>query len=243
MFNKYGDIVIPAEYNDLSRVRNGMVIALRGSVKKYLNNGEHFSWVGGKEYLIDTANKVLIDSFKLDHNLNFFSLKISSKPDSDPIRQYFNGTNGQYYSFIDYEKEFRVWLKTLLLEDPTKDKLRLLILKTIVSWKEPEGWIKEEKEAFIDRNYDLIKSTFTELTSLKCDYNIFDNGLNPYIYDTEEYATYFNNCGEPKEWIYPVKDIVINRSKKKKLAKQEHLEFLRTDDGYKLISITIQNIN
>ena len=81
-----------------------------------------------------------------------------------------------------------------------------------------------------------------ELTSSKCDYNVFDDGLNPYIYDTVEYANYFNNCGEPKEWIYPVKDIVINHFKKKNLENQDHLEFLRTDDGYKLISITMQNI-
>jgi hypothetical protein len=243
MFNKNGDIVIPSEYNDLTRVRNGMVIALKGSIKKYIDNGEHFSWVGGKEYLIDTTNTVLIDNFKLDNNLNFFSLKISSKPDSDPVRQSFKGTNGQYYSFVDFEKEFRVWLKTTLLEDPTKDRLRLMTLKTIVSWKEPEGWVTEDKEAFINRNYNLIKTMFLELTATNCDYNIFDIGLNPYIYDTEEYARYFNNCGEPKKWIYPVKNIVINRSKKKKLTKQDHLEFLRTEDGYKFISITLQNVN
>ncbi|MEI6140647.1 MAG: hypothetical protein WCP85_15365 [Mariniphaga sp.] len=243
MFNKNGDIVIPAEYNDMTRVRNGMVIALKGAEKKYMDYGEHFSWVGGEEYLIDTTNKVLIDNFRLDNNQNFFSLKISSNPDSDTLRQNFKGTNGQYYSFIDYEKEFRVWLKTSLLENPTKDRLRLMTFKTIVFWKEPEGWVKEDKEAFINRNFDLIKSKLVELSSLNCDYNIFGNGLNPYIFNTEEYTRYFNNCGEPKEWIYPVKDIVINHSKKKKLSKQDHLEFLRTVDGYKLISITIQNIN
>ncbi|MEI9958494.1 MAG: WG repeat-containing protein [Ferruginibacter sp.] len=37
LFNKNGDIVVPAEYNDITRVRNGMIIALKGAEKK--NNG------------------------------------------------------------------------------------------------------------------------------------------------------------------------------------------------------------
>ncbi|MEI9958493.1 MAG: hypothetical protein WDM90_19800 [Ferruginibacter sp.] len=72
----------------------------------------------------------------------------------------------------------------------------------------------------------------------ECDYNIFDEGLNPYIYESEEYKDYFNNCGESKDWLYPIKNIVISYKDKKDLL-QNHFEFLRTDNGYKLISISI----
>ena len=72
-----------------------------------------------------------------------------------------------------------------------------------------------------------------------CDYNIFDEGLNPYIYESEEYKGYFNNCGESKDWPYSIKNIVISYKDKKGLL-QNHFDFLRTDNGYKLISITIR---
>lgn len=52
-------------------------------------------------------------------------------------------------------------------------------------------------------------------------------------------TAFFNNCGESKDWIYPIKDIVISY-KEDKCEFQDHLEFLRTDDGYKLISLTIR---
>jgi len=83
MFNKNGDIVIPAEYNDLTRVRNGMIIALKGAEKKYSEGGEHYSWIGGLELLIDTNNNILIDNFKLDNKLNFFSIEKTKTPHSD----------------------------------------------------------------------------------------------------------------------------------------------------------------
>src|SRR5687768_8162232 len=61
MFNIKGDIAIPATYNDITRVRNGMIIALTGAKKKQL--GEHYSWEGGRQLLIDTNNNVIIDNF------------------------------------------------------------------------------------------------------------------------------------------------------------------------------------
>lgn len=66
-----------------------------------------------------------------------------------------------------------------------------------------------------------------------------DLSLNPYIYGSEEYKDYFNSCGEAKDGLYPVKDIVISYNDKKGLV-QDHFEFLRTNSGYKLISITIR---
>lgn len=237
MFNKNGDIVIPADYNDLTRVRNGMIIALKGAEKKQW--GEHFSWKGGKEILIDTNNKILIDSFKYDNNLNFFSVLITTSLNADTIRQNFKSVSGQYYSFIDFDKEFRSWLKSSLLDNFTKNRLFECSYIKITFWKEPNGWTSESKSSFLDRNFELIKTKLLDLNSKDCDYNIFDEGLNPYIYETDEYKDFFNNCGESKDWIYPIKNIVISYKDKKELL-QDHFEFLRTDNGYKLISVTIR---
>ncbi|MFN8321045.1 MAG: WG repeat-containing protein [Chitinophagales bacterium] len=239
MFNKNGDIVIPALYNDLTRVRNGMIIALQGAEKKYSEGGEHYSWIGGKELLIDTNNKVLIENFKLDNNFNFYSLNISKLPSSDTLRQNFKAVDGQYYSFIDFDKEFKTWLKTNLLDNFTKQNLPSVTYDEVTFWKERGGWTKEQKENFMERNFELIKSKLLELNSDKCEYFISNEGLNPLIYDADRYNDFFNNCGESKDWIYPVKNIVITHKVGNNFP-QDHFDFLRTDNGYKLISVTIR---
>jgi hypothetical protein len=239
VFNRNGDIVIPAKYNYLSAVHNGILIGRIGAKKKYRNKyDEHPSWEGGKEVLLDTNNKVLIDNFKYNHNLNFYSLVISSQPNPDTIRQNFEATNGQYFSFIDFEKEFRAWLKSNILDNFTKYNLLKASYKEITYWGEQDEWIHERKESFIDKNFELIKAKLQELNSTKCEYHIFDEGLNQFIYNPKEFNDYFNNCGESKNWIYPVKNIVINHRKQNDLF-QDHFHFLRTDDGYKLLSLSI----
>jgi len=239
MFNRKGNIVIPAEYNDMTRVRNGLIIALKGAMKKVWEGGEHYSWVGGKEILIDTTNNILIDSFKYSGNLNFSSLLISTQPNTDTVRQNFKAIKGKFYSFVDFDKEFNVWLTTSLLDNFTRKKLLEATYKEITYWKEPIGWTTETKNSFIDRNYELIKTKLLQLNSKDCDYTIFEDGLNPFIYASDEFVNFFNNCGEPKEWIYPIKDIVISYKEDKGIL-QDHIEFLRTDNGYKLISLTIR---
>lgn len=239
MFNKKGDIAIPADYNALSRVTNGMIIALKDAKKKEM--GEHYSWQGGTQILIDSNNNILIDNFQYDEYLNFYSVLISSRPDPDTIRQNFKGVTGQYYSFVDYDKEFRAWLKTSLLDQFTKTSLLNCSYKEIYYWIEPAGWTPQVKNRFIDRNFDIIKKKLLALNSKECEYHIFDESLNLFIYgyESDEFKNYFNNCGQSKDWIYPVKNIVISYKDNKNLV-QDHFEFLRTDNGYKLISISIK---
>jgi hypothetical protein len=105
-------------------------------------------------------------------------------------------------------------------------------------WKEPDGWTAVPKKDFLERNFELIKAKLLELKTAGCDYSIFDEGLNPYVFESELYKEYYNNCGESKDWIYPVKRIVITLKNKKDLT-QDHFDFLRTDDGYKLLSVAI----
>src|SRR5262249_13239391 len=123
MFNRNGDIVIPARYNDMTRVRNGLITALIGAKKKWWKGGEHYSWIGGREILIDTANNTVIDNFKYAGNLNFFSLLISMQPNPDTLRQNFRTSDGRYLSFTDFDREFKAWLKNVLLGNFTKENL------------------------------------------------------------------------------------------------------------------------
>jgi hypothetical protein len=125
-----------------------------------------------------------------------------------------------------------------LLDNFTKEKLLQATYKEVMFTREPVGWTSETKNRFIDQNYELIKAKLLQLNSKDCDYSIFHDGLNPYIYESAEYRNYFNNCGEPKSWIYPTKTIVISYSDNGN-SHQDHIDFLRTDNGYKLFAVNI----
>lgn len=244
MFNRDGDVVISAEYNELTRVRNGMVVALKGATKEYWDKDKHsgcnhFSWTGGQELLIDTLNNILIENFSYDNSLDFFSLDKSKSPHSDSIRKSFLAKDATYYSFVDYEKEFKQWITTNLLANLTTDKLISASLDTI-TWGSPDGWVKSNRADFIADNFLVLKNGLTELLLSTCDYSISIDGLNPFMYDGAEFEKYFNNCGEAKDYIYPVMDIVVSHITNSDLS-QDHYEFLRTDNGYKLLSVTIRN--
>lgn len=245
MFNGEGDIVIPAEYDDLSNVRNGLVIALKDARKKYPEGNKpsgchHFIWEGGKEYLIDTHNKIIIDNFKNHSSLNLFSLKRDEKPVKDIRRKSYVGTDGRYYSFIDFKQEFQEWFDSSFLKAFSRENLIKNSYHKIYFWKEPRGWTSEINIEFINRNYDLIKSRLSSLNKKNSDYFISIEDLNPFIYEAPEFASYFDNCRQPKEWQYPVLTVVIN-DKNKNDFYQDIFEFLRTKNGYVLISVTIRN--
>lgn len=109
-----------------------------------------------------------------------------------------------------------------------------------ITWEAPEGWRRESNHYFIDRNFGIIKSKLLKLNKPQSDYFYLQDGLNPFMYESAEYDEYFNNCQEAKEWQYPVLNIVINNFDLQG-SSQDHIEFLRTKEGYKLISITIRS--
>ncbi|MCR4031600.1 MULTISPECIES: WG repeat-containing protein [Flavobacterium] len=237
IFNSEGKIVIPALYSDVSKVHNGLISVLKDAKKKRDPLGEHFFWTGGKELLIDLNNKILIKGFKSDNNLNFYSLQKSKEPSKDKTRDNFLGVDGQYYSFINYEKEFKNWLKNTLLSDLSQANLEKHSFDKITYWKEPDGWLNVPKSKFIEQNYIYLKLKLEELKNPKTDYFVSTDGLNQFIFESSEYDLYFNNCNESKDWLYPVKNIVIN-SKNDADFGQDHFHFLRTENGYKLISVS-----
>lgn len=244
MFNSYGKIVVPAIYNDLTRVKNGMIIGLKGAEKQYWDKSKHtgcnhFSWTGGQEVLIDTTNKVLVENFEYDNLLNFFTIENDKVPSSDTIRTSFLAIDGSYYSFVDFEKEFRQWITKEVLSNLTVEKLIDISYDTI-TWETSDGWKKTNKEKLINDNFIILKNGLTEILQSKTDFFISSDGLNPFMFEGAEFEKYFNNCGEPKDWIYPTMSIVISHGITKDFS-QNHYEFLRTDNGYKLICLTIRN--
>jgi len=241
MFNRNGDIVIPAEYNALSNVRNGMVIALKGGKKEYWHKDkdcEHFTWAGGKEVLIDTSNNVLIDDFRCTAYLNYFSIEKTKTPHSDTIRESFLAKDGNYYSFINFEKEFKQWLTDSLFKNLTIEKLIDASYDTITWSSAEKHWTKSHKQQFITNNFEVLKSGLLEIQNPDCKYSISIDGLNSFMCYGLEFEKYFDNCGDAKEWIFPVMNVV---KWNKNNSTQNWYKFLRTDNGYKLISVTIRD--
>jgi len=109
-----------------------------------------------------------------------------------------------------------------------------------ITWESLNSWGKTNKEKLIIDNFAILKNGLLEILQPETDYFISSDGLNPYMFEGTEFDKYFNNCGEPKDWIYPTMSIVISHATKKDFS-QNHYEFLRTDNGYKLICLTIRN--
>ena len=240
IFNSDGNIAIPATYNYVSSVRNGLIMALTGARRVYPKdpNEEHFDpWEGGTDVLMDVNNKILIRNFPYNDDIDFYSLIVSDEPDKNPIRKNFKGTNGKNYSFISFEKEFDKWFTENMLSEISIPHLAGVSNDSILLWTN-KGWRNGSKETYITKNFGRLKATLSRLRTVKDKYYVSKEGLNPYCYDIDLYAEYFDNCGMPKDWINPVMNVVITPGDRDGFE-QDSFEFLRTTAGYKLISFSI----
>jgi hypothetical protein len=246
LFNANGEIAVPAEYNYITPVHNGLLVVLKGALKINENHSHegcnHFSWSGGTKYLIDTSNKILIENFNYDTELNLYSLQITKTPPTDEIWDSFLGADGQYYSFINYEKEFIFWLRNNMHSNLSLNTILENSLDKITYWKNSGDWIYESKQIVIQRNFKFIKQKLQEIKSEAVEYFIMNDGLYLSIPQDNQHEKYFNNCYRHLEEKYPVKNIVISQ-KNKKDTRQDNLLFLRTDDGYKLIGMSAAKNN
>lgn len=245
MFSSDGKVVIPAEYNALSQVMNGFVIALKGAKKSYWDKNKHsgcnhFSWKGGETMLLNTANNLLIKDFENEKQLDFYSVEKTQEQHPDPMRLNFRAEDGHFYSFIDEEKAFKTWLVNDLLNGITSEKLLMASNDTISYWDDQDGWLQQPKKECIANHFNKIKSSLLKVKSPLTDYFIsLDNLIILGEYSTT-YDKYFNNCGQAKYWQYPLFSIVIDAGEKENFT-QDQIAFLKTDEGYRLIHLTLRN--
>lgn len=239
LFDANGNIAIPAVYSAISRVHNGMLFTLKDATK--IQDGEHFFWKDGTQSLIDTQNNTLIDNFRLDENINLYSIKIEDNLiEKEVIRDYFEGKNGKTYSFINYEKEFKFWLESVFKSDLNSEKIEHYSFEKISYWDDDKGWIlTKNNEISTDVMTKIIKKLNAINDNSKV-YRIFNESLNPYIYETPEFDVFFNNCVEAIPEKYPVMNVVIDGRKRYKYV-QDQFEFLRTENGYKLVGVSIRS--
>lgn len=247
LFNRNGDIVIPTVYNALTRVMNGLVAGLKNAEKKYWHGHDHdehagcnhYSWVGGQSVLLDTTNRVLIEDFNYEGTLNYYSLHITDAPIADSCRLNFRSVDNRYYSFVHIEKEFQVWLDEMVLTNISEEKL-LAASYDSITWTPSGNWEAESKYDFIERNYDILSDRLLLMKQPEFDYYIISGGLNQFIYNSKEFEHYYDNCGDPKDWQYPVISLILNHRDDNRLM-QDHFDFLRTEKGYRLLSVSLRS--
>ncbi|MCL2220377.1 MAG: tetratricopeptide repeat protein [Chitinispirillia bacterium] len=232
MLDRYGNAAIPAEYNALSKVTNGMTAALKDAKRGRHNcdGDDHRSFTGGKHLLIDTLNNVLIEDFSADDiNINFFSIEKSEIPHPDTTaRISFPAKGGGFYSFIHYEKEFIHWLKnSLLAQDLTPEKLMEAMPDSVECSMQPRddenvsaNW-KSERRELTDKVFDILKNDLAALS------------------DTTRKHTIDREINYTSIPVFSVR--LIPNNLEDALGRDNEYEFSRTDGGYKLSGVSIRN--
>jgi hypothetical protein len=246
IFNSEGKVVIPAEYNAISQIRNGLTVGLIGAEKKYFNNDstdEHWSWTGGTQYLIDKDNKRLVRDFYNYSELDFHSMKIENRSSNNSFEESFLGIDGSYYTFANNEKLFQAWFKNFLLKNLNEKSIRENSYPHIIYWTEDNGWVSRKSVDFLKDNYDLIKERISILNMDSAEYfiSIEDFVITPPGLEGK-FDKYLDNCGNLKTTQYPLLDVVINH-KTKNDSYQDHFEFLKSENGFKLLLVSIINGN
>lgn len=245
MLNRNGEVVIPAEYNMLSRVMNGMVVALKGA-RKHCDKHEkhsgcqHFRWKGGQTHLIDTANNMLVKDFPMEFDLDFYSITKGATPTDETTKMSFLGVDGRHYTFVNFTCDFKAWFFSDLLRGFSVKKLINIAHDSVAYWDQERKWVVESGKAFAQQNFSFINEEWARLQNGSVEYDFFIESLNSYIYTAPEFQRYFNNCLEGMDWRYPVMNLVIT-GKRRGDFYQNSYQFLKTEVGYRMISVSIQN--
>ena len=252
--NKDGQVIIPAMYNDAHSFYNGISLTIRNAKKKCWGDGEdtlsceHWSWSGGEVCSINEKNEVLI---KWDDNygyLNWHSMKVNDPHADSSLYEMVKGTTGDSYSFLNYEKEFEQWFHTRFLPailSKNAERIKQLCLPEITCWYDKGGWKSKSTSRFLQAYppsllYDHFRDISRRSESVFITYG--DIGL---IKNEHLNARFRNACGEHFKERYPVFEVVktFKNSKSAGGEYQEHLSFVRTDEGYRMFNVSLIKAN
>jgi len=228
---------------------------------------EHLGWEGGETVMINDRNEVLANSIKVDreNHIDWYSKRTDDPAIDTSIYLNIVGTNGHTYSFIDFEKEFIRWFHDHFLQALNGDNARVhlgtLCFSEVTYWSERKGWTSLPKHTFLKKFRHVFSEERFQETALK-KISIMDEGLNQFIFEKLVYRKFYNACGEHNKERFPAFDVMLNYYRKRlkplqetppgtdwklsafersfELDYQEHFEFLKTEEGYKLLSISLK---
>ncbi|QJD97209.1 WG repeat-containing protein [Mucilaginibacter robiniae] len=252
-FGANGEVVIPAMFSDAEPFYNGLAVVLYNG-KRVCSDGkpiddssnpcEHWYW-NGITALINSKGNIIADSLDITRleNLNWYSLQISNQPADTTLQVSLKTKDGHYYSFINYEKEFRQWFYqhylTYAKSGKTIDNFELICV---------EGLFKQQlrkfysRKAFQNTYHNLLLKKLQPIKAKWADVQIGIEQLNPLTYTQKAFSAYYTDCGEANEDKYPSFDVIVPYyDQNRQLNYQEHYSFLRTASGYKLIAVFWKN--
>jgi|SRR6476661_456379 len=249
-FDGQGRVAIPAAYNYVDSFHNGVALALRGARKMCWEGKEydprhpceHSVWKGGQTVLINKQNQVLLEN--LDENqvrsLNWHTLQVNATGLNTAFYAAFRGTDGRQYAFIDSKKEFREWFYSHFLPSCSAATLGGFCFDGLAWWGK-KGWKYQPKADFLAGKARLVAQKMAEIRAGKYQAQLFDDNLSPFLFfGRSMFARYVDGCGRHKSSQYPVFSVTVTHPAGPRDSYQEHFDFLRTDDGYQLISVSLE---
>ncbi len=242
-----GEVAIPAIYSIGQPFANGVASVLNGGTlmcgngQPFSNENrcEHAHWQGGESLVIDASNNVILYGLSLGQEFDRYSLTISDNPLNDVAVESFKGVDGKFYNFINREKHFEDWFRQRILNKLSKTNLEKYSFEEITLYDSQRGWYKEPKSKFWANNNKTVLAALSLLKKEGGSFFVTMNNLNRGIYEEDKYREFYAECYNDYENKHPVLSVVANH-KHKDLEVQNAFEFLKTVDGYKLISLTVR---
>ncbi len=261
-FDGNGKVAIPALYSDALPFQNNVAVVIKNAQRKCFDDTvyqkekpcEHWKWDGGQVLLIDKNDKILIKNFAYNRLIDLYSMK-ENDTTALTYRLTQVGSNNNYYSFNNYKKQFEYWffndfIRRLEFANHSAamqlPRIRLLentmpeIYFKYYTEAKPENY-KIEAKQFIKSYSKYLIETFIALQKEDANYFIVIDELNAMIWDEPSFEKYYDDCGSSLSTKYPVFTIVINKESGED-SYQENFKFLKTDDGFKLISVHTPNV-
>lgn len=244
LFDKNGNVAIPALYDGLSMAQNGFVQALKGAEKKYWDDHKeadchHFRLIGGTEYLLNVRNEVLIEDFSFEGHLDFYSLVIKFHPMADSRYQSFKGVDGKYYSFIHMEKDFGKWFRNDLMPHLSPNRLKTCTYDSVTYHIKGRHQMKASKSTFVANNYEQVAVRLHNAIKPNAKFSLYTDHVSWDELNGKMKKLYFNNCRQPQTWKYPVIRLMVARNETQ-VFNLDEFKFLKTASGYQLISVDIK---
>ena len=212
MFDKNGNVAIKPKYQRLSRVHNGMVVALHDAKEERSDDNIFYS--GGAKELLTARGDILIKDFD-DKDIDLYSLKIAQKISTDNEHKSYLGANGKYYIFEVYEKAFMAWIKKDIFSNLTNENILKHTYKNSAKIDIPK-----------------VIRVFNDIKNQKIEYSMKNSILNV---SSGNYQEFEDNCGSYEDGKYPSFTFNI----KNRQGHNNYITFVKTGDSYQLLEANL----
>jgi hypothetical protein len=255
--NAQGKAVIPAIYNFALPFHNGLVVALIGAKRSCGDHTldtlhcEHLGWAGGHKVLLNERGEVLLNNLDTEltgnGRLNWYSLKINDPAPDTATTVTLRAVNGDRYTFIDYEKEFKQWLYDVLVPTVRRGEAAqvsaLCFTDLAVSVRPFRGWPHFTPDTFWAKYQQAaLRPKLGALQRGAPGVAIFAGDLNTLTFESRDFQPFLTDCGEHFSEKYPVFEVVLTypaQPADASIDHQEHFEFIRTASGYQFFSMSL----